>query len=88
MENGVDKSKYDCNKQARLCNILNEMENIVSKVVTLNDDDFFDEVSSARTLEGLLTNFNKQVERHAFSNLASVDLDSSNLILAFGCTKT
>ena len=63
------------------------MKDFVSKLVTLNQDEFFDKVSSARTLEGLLTNFNKQVERHAFSNLASVDLDSQNLIMAFGCTK-
>lgn len=76
-----------CKYHPRYCQIVSELHGFVSRFITYNDERFFDHVSSARTLKGLMYNFNAQVSRHAFSNFASLDLGTENLNLAWGCTQ-
>ena len=77
-----------CKYHPRYCQIVSDLENnFVNRFITLNDERFFDHVSSARTLRGLMNTFNNLARRHAFSNLAQFDRETKNINLVLGCTQ-
>lgn len=76
-----------CKYHPRYCQIVSDLDiNFVNRFITVNDERFFDQVSSARTLRGLINTFNNLAQRHAFSNLAQFDTKTENINLALGCS--
>ena len=44
------------------------MQGFVKNFITLNDEEYFDHVSSARTLKGLFMNFNEQAKYNTWQS--------------------
>jgi hypothetical protein len=53
---------------------VSELHGFVKRFITLNDELYFDHVSSARTLKGLMMNFNEQAKNNFWSSNAEFDL--------------
>lgn len=58
----------------------------MKRFITLNDELYFDHVSSARTLKGFMMNFNEQAKHNFWSSMAMFELKEKRLALHLGCT--
>lgn len=79
------KSDRSCKYHPRYCQIVSELHGFVKRFITLNDELYFDHVSSARTLKGLMMNFNEQARHNFWSSTAEFDLEQKRLSLHLGC---
>ena len=57
----------------------------MKRFITLNEELYFDNVSSARTLKGLIMNFNAQAKNYVYSHYADFDLNAKRINLLIGC---
>jgi hypothetical protein len=74
-----------CKYHPRYCQIVSELHGFVKRFITLNDELYFDHVSSARTLKGLMMNFNAQAKENAWSHFVGFDFKAQAMRLLLGC---
>jgi hypothetical protein len=53
--------------------------------IPLHNENFFDHTSAARTLQGLILNFNNQAKLYSGRSIINLNLTSKNLNVILGC---
>ena len=53
--------------------------------IPLHNENFFDHTSAARTLQGLILNFNNQAKLYSGRSIVNLNLTSKNLNVILGC---
>jgi hypothetical protein len=84
-DGGFINERKNCIIHKRYCQVHSELRKFMEEFIPIHKENFFDHSSAARTLLGLIQNFNNQAKYNTGRAIANMNLTSKNLNVILGC---